>query len=75
MSFAVGLAYLHSQGVKVSRASLFNWNAAEIAAGRPPLLHQPTGVRRGRLFIVPAEIMGYIRSRCSDSAPGQDVAS
>jgi hypothetical protein len=74
MSFAAGISYLRSQGVNVSRATLFRWNAAELEAGRPPLMHQPTG-ERGRLFIVPAEIMGYIKSRCSDSTPAREVAS
>jgi len=74
MSLAAGIAYLRSQGVNISRATLFRWNADLLDAGAPPLFHQPTGTR-GRLFIVPAEIMGHIRNRCSDNAPAREVAS
>lgn len=66
MSIAAAIDYLRARGVGISRASLYRWNADQIAAGRPPLLHQPSG-ERGRVFAVPAEIEGWIRSRCSDN--------
>ena len=69
LSLAKGVALLRSRGVAISRASIYRWNADAIAVGQPPLFHQPSGTR-GRVFIVPAEVESWIRSRCSTQTPG-----
>jgi hypothetical protein len=68
MALLVAVDYLRTRGVEISRASLYRWSAARVAAGESPLIHQPTGPR-GRTFVVPAEVMEHIRSRCSESQP------
>lgn len=68
MTLLEAIAYLRGRGTKISRATLYRWNADEIAAGRRALIHQPSG-RRGRTFVVPAEIYTYIRNRCSVPIP------
>jgi hypothetical protein len=73
MSIAAAISYLKGRGVGLSRASLYRWNADQIAAGHTPLLHQPSG-DRGRIYVVPAEIEGWIRSRCSDNTPDRAVS-
>jgi hypothetical protein len=70
MSIAGGIALLRSRGVAISRASIYRWNSDLVAEGRVPLFHQPSGTR-GRVFIVPAEVESFIRSRCSDQTPDQ----
>lgn len=68
MALKNGVSYLRARGVTVSRATLYRWNADEIAAGRRALIHQPSG-ERGRVYIVPAEIEAHIRNRCSAPTP------
>lgn len=69
MSIRGGIDYLRSRGVAISRASIYRWNNDAIRQGLQPLFHQPSGPR-GRVFIVPAEVESFIRSRCSAPTPG-----
>jgi len=74
MALAVLIPYMAARGCPVSRSTLLRWNATELAAGREPILFQPSG-NRGRLYGIPARVeQVIIRSRCSDSTAGQDVA-
>lgn len=74
MTLLEAIAYLRARGTKISRATLYRWNADEIAAGRPALIHQPSG-RRGRTFVVPAEIYTHIRNRWSAPVPASGAGT
>ena len=75
MALNVLIPYMAARGCQVSRSTLLRWNATEVAAGRDPILFQPSG-NRGRLFGIPSRVeQAIIRSKCSDSAPAREVAS
>jgi hypothetical protein len=55
----------------IAPAGKSTWEKRAKLPGFP--IHRPNGPKGSR-YVIPAEVDAFLRSRCTDNRPGQDVA-
>jgi hypothetical protein len=55
----------------IGSASKGTWEKRSKLPGFP--VHRPNG-GKGKRYVIPAEVDHFLRSRCTEQTPGQDVA-